>query len=111
MDILISSHGEEALLILEKVKAYFAKKFPEEELNWKCSGTVLTTSLQTDEEEITRIFEELVKIYPELSVKASYSYDVREDDTSAQWWGVTSIYSEEENGETKIFRDSSTYWN
>ncbi len=111
MDIVISSHEREALAILEKVKAYFAQEFSEEELNWKCSGTVLTTSLQTGEEEITGIFEELVKMYPELSVEASYSYDVREDDRSAQWWGVTRIYSERENGETKIVSSSSTYWN
>ncbi len=45
------------------------------------------------------------------SVEASYSYDVREGDTSAQWWGTTGIYSTTEDGETKIVSSSSTYWN
>ena len=45
------------------------------------------------------------------SVAASYSYDVREGDTSAQWWETTGIYSTTENGESKIGSSSSTYWN
>ena len=39
----------------------------------------------------------------------SCSYEVREDDRSAQWWGTTKIYSEEEDGEIKIVSSSSTY--
>nr|WP_300768078.1 hypothetical protein [uncultured Acetatifactor sp.] len=60
---------------------------------------------------ISRAFEALVKKHPGLSVEASYSYDVREGDTSAQWWGITRIYSTTEDGETKIVSSSSTYWN
>lgn len=60
---------------------------------------------------ISRAFEALVKKHPGLSVEASYSYDVREGDTSAQWWGTTRIYSTTEDGETKIVSSSSTYWN
>ena len=59
----------------------------------------------------SRAFEALVKKHPGLSVEASYSYDVREGDTSAQWWGTTRIYSTTEDGETKIVSSSSTYWN
>lgn len=60
---------------------------------------------------ISRAFEALVKKHPGLSAEASYSYDVREGDTSAQWWGITRIYSTTEDGETKIVSSSSTYWN
>ena len=52
-----------------------------------------------------------MKRHPGLSAEASYSYDVREGDTSAQWWGTTRIYSTTEDGETKIVSSSSTYWN
>lgn len=113
MDISICtlSGEKESLLILEGVKDYFLQEFPSKEVEWVCSGTRLTTSLSVSEKEITKVFEELVKKYPQLDVEASDSYDVREDDRSAQWWGVTRIYAERENGETKIVSSSSTYWN
>lgn len=111
MKIIICTHEEDASLVLENVMAYFSQEFPETELVWKRSKTTLTTSLQTDDQEITRIFEALVHRYPELQVEASYSYDVREDDNSAQWWGTTKIYSQREAGEPKIVSSSNTYWN
>lgn len=111
MNILICSHEKDPSSALEGVKAYFAQKFLAENLEWKCAGTTLTVSLSASEKEITGIFEELVKKYPGLEVEASFSYDVREEDRSAQWWGTTRIYSKEENGETKIISSSSTYWN
>lgn len=111
MDIFICTHEKDALSILEDVKAYFSQQFPAERLVWKESETVLTISLPVSDEEIIRIFEALVKKYPQLKVEASYSYDVREDDRSAQWWGTTKIYSKKEEGETRIVSSSSTYWN
>lgn len=111
MDIVISSHEKDPSLIFESVRDYFSQEFPMEKFAWKCSGPVLTISLPVGEKEITAVFEVLVKKHPQLHVEASYSYDVREDDRSAQWWGTTRIYSEEENGETKIVSSSSTYWN
>lgn len=99
------------LIDYENVKAYFSQKFPDRVYAWEHSGTILKTSLQAGEKEITEVFEKLVERYPELDVEASYSYDVREDDRSAQWWGTTRIYSERENGVTKIVSSSSTYWN
>lgn len=111
MDIVISSHEKDSSLIFKSVRDYFSQEFPMEKFEWKCSGSALAISLPVDEKEITDVFEELVKIYPQLHVEASYSYDVREDDRSAQWWGTTRIYSEKENGETKIVSSSNTYWN
>lgn len=112
MDILIYTHGKDAPSILEGVKNYFSQEFPDKVFEWKDSGTILSTSSpQMSETEITGAFEELVKKYPGLHVEASYSYDVREDDRSAQWWGVTRISSEREDGETSIVSSSSTYWN
>ena len=111
MDILICTHEKDASAIYEAVKAYFSREFPDAALSWKHSGSMLTTSLDTGEAKITRVFEALVKSWPRLDVKAFYSYDVREDDNSAQWWGTTEIYSTTEDGETRIASSSSTYWN
>ena len=111
MDIVISSYEKDPSSVFKSVRDYFSREFPTEKFEWKRSGSVLTTSLSVDEKEIADIFEELVKKHPQLYVEASYSYDVREDDRSAQWWGTTRIYSEKENGETKIVSSSSTYWN
>lgn len=111
MKILICTHEKDASPVIEGVEAYFSQKFPAQELAWDRTERILTVDLSADEEEITRVFEELVKRYPGLKVEASYSYDVREDDRSAQWWGTTRIYSQKENGETKIVSSSSTYWN
>lgn len=111
MDILICTHEKDSSLIFEGVKEYFSQEFPEESLEWRCRGGAIATSLSAGEREITRVFEALVKQYPGLDVEASCSYEVREDDRSAQWWGITKIYSEEEGGEIKIVSSSSTYWN
>lgn len=114
MDILINTHDynheKDVSLIFEKVKACFSQEFPEKEFEWKHSGTIFSTSKQLDEKEITRVFEELVNAYPKLKVEASCSYNVREDDRSAQWWNTVRIYSEKRNGETKILCSTSTYW-
>lgn len=111
MDILIYTLEKDPSQTLKSVKDYFLQKFSDKAFEWKCSNTMISTSFNISEEEITEAFEELVKKYPELHVEASYSYDVREDDRSAQWWGTARIHSEKENGETKIVSSSSTYWN
>lgn len=111
MDILICTHEKDTSIIFDTVKAYFARKFQDEAFTWERSGTTLKTSLQAGEKEVTEVFEKLVERFPELELEASFSYDVREDDRSAQWWGITRIYSQRENGETKIVSSSSTYWN
>lgn len=111
MDILICTHEKDPSPAFDSVEAYFSREFPDAALSWQRSGTVLTASLDTSGEAIARAFEALVKKHPGLSAEASYSYDVREGDTSAQWWGTTRIYSTTEDGETKIVSSSSTYWN
>lgn len=111
MDIVISCYEKDTSLVFKNVRDYFSQEFPMEKFEWKCSGSALTISLPVGEKEITDVFERLVKKHPQLHVEASYSYDVRENDRSAQWWGTTRIYSEKENGETKIVSSSSTYWN
>lgn len=115
MDISINTrdciHEKDGSPVSEYVKAYFLQKFPKEKFEWECSGTRLTTSLQTEESEIIRVFEELVKKYPELDIDAFYSYEIREDDRSAQWWTTVRIRTEKEDGETKIVCSASTYWN
>ena len=111
MDIMICTHEKDASSVLKGVKACFSQEFPTEEFEWKCTETTLTVVLPVGDKEITRVFEELVRRYPRLEVSASCSYDIREEDRSAQWWGTTRIYSKRENGEAKIVSSSSTCWN
>lgn len=111
MDILFYIGEFDSAPVFEGVKNYFSQEFKDKKFEWKYTGQVLSASLQISEEEITAAFEELVKRYPQLNVKAVYSQDIREDDRSAQWWQTTKIYSEEKNGEKKIVSSSSTYWN
>ncbi len=111
MDILFYIGEFDSAPVFEGVKKYFSQEFKDKMFEWKYTGQELSASLQISEEEITAAFEELVKRYPQLNVKAVYSQDIREDDRSAQWWQTTKIYSEEKNGEKKIVSSSSTYWN
>lgn len=111
MDILISTREKDPSPILANVEDYFSREFPDVDFAWKRSGAMLTASLDISEEEITRAFEALVKTCPQLNVEAYYSYDVREGDSSAQWWGTTRIYSVREDGEVRIVSSSNTYWN
>ncbi len=111
MDILIFTRESDRSSAFEDVKDYFSQEFKDKEFEWKCTGQMLSASLQISEEEITAAFRELVKRYPQLDVKAVSSRDIREDDRSAQWWQTTEIYSVGENGEKKIVSSSSTYWN
>ena len=67
MDIMICTHEQDATSVLESVKAYFSQEFPTEELEWEGTGTVLTAVLPVGDKEITRVFEELVRRYPQLS--------------------------------------------
>lgn len=111
MDILISCHEKDAFSTLESVKERFTQEFPDSEIKWESANEGLRTSLPVSEEEITKVFHNLVREYPRLSVMAADSREIRPDDRSAQWWSTTKIYSETENGETRIVRSSSTYWN
>ncbi len=111
MDILIICHEKDASSILEDAKTCFAREFPDRETEWKTANTSISTSLPITEEEVTGVFQDLVNRYPRLCVTASCSREIREDDRSAQWWVTTRIYSETENGETRIVSSSNTYWN
>ncbi len=114
MDILIYTRKDSlssASSVFEHVKDYFAEKIQDKEFEWECSDTSLAVSMQVSEREIIGILGELMKRYPMLDVKASYSQEVREDDRSAQWWETVKIDSKEENGEKIIVRSSSVYWN
>ncbi len=63
------------------------------------------------EEDIVPVLNELIVKYPELDISALYSYDVREGDTSAQWWGTTKITTKHHpDGTAALEIDSSTNW-
>lgn len=63
------------------------------------------------ENDILRVFNELIAKYPELNIFASYSQDIREDDSSAQWWRSTTIKTKHHpDGTATLDIDSGTYW-
>lgn len=111
MNLLIYSYEDDSCFVMKDVEEYFSGQFPEKEIAWEHKGAALSATLSISEPEIISVFEELIRRYPKLHVEASFSYDVREEDRSARWWGVTKVYSEKKNGETKIVSSSNTYWN
>lgn len=62
--------------------------------------------------DILPVLRALVDKYPKLSVFAMDSEEIREDDSSAQWWRSTTIKTvRRPDGTTELDIDSGTYWN
>lgn len=60
---------------------------------------------------ILPVLRALVEKYPKLSIFAMDSEEIREDDSSAQWWRTTKITAERRpDGTTELKIDSGTYW-
>lgn len=58
------------------------------------------------------VFRALIEKYPKLSIFAVDSEEIREDDSSAQWWRTTKISTRRRpDGTTELTVDSGTYWN
>lgn len=68
------------------------------------------TECDVSENEILPVFKELIEKYSNLSIYATYSQEIREDDCSAQWWRSTTIKTEHHPEGTTLSIDSSTYW-
>lgn len=82
-------------------------------LEWKEQKPYGDYNVECDipEEDIMPMLNKLVEKYPDLHIYARYSYDIREDDSSAQWWATTTIRTEhQKDGTTTLVRDSSTNW-
>ena len=63
------------------------------------------------EEKILDILKGLIEQYPQLNLFASYSFDIREEDDSAQWWRTVTIKTNHHSdGTTTLDVDSSTNW-
>lgn len=61
---------------------------------------------------VIQTFENLLELYPALDISASYSYTVREEDRSANWFVVEEMRTEyKEDGTAYLKRSSGTYWN
>ena len=62
-------------------------------------------------ETVLPVFRALIEKYPKLSIFAIDSEEIREDDSSAQWWRSTKITTERRpDGMTDLKIDSGTYW-
>ena len=61
---------------------------------------------------ILPVFRALIEKYPKLTIFAMDAEEIREDDSSAQWWRTTKITTEHRrDGTTELKIDSGTYWN
>lgn len=86
------------------------------ELDWKIEhigkAIFLSTCCYKNETQIESLFDEILKLYPKIDINASYSYSIREDDGSADWWETVSISTVENSDGTRYLDKScSTYWN
>lgn len=112
MNIRISIKSEHNESILEAAMSCIsrvAKGEPEWE-KYKSYGGY-EAECDVSEDEILPVFNELITKYPELDIFATYSEDIREDDSSAQWWRTTRIETEHHpDGTSTLDISSSTYW-
>lgn len=70
------------------------------------------TECDAAKKDIVPVFNELIAKYPALDIFALCSEDIREDDSSAQWWRTTKIMTKHHpDGTAELSTTSDTYWN
>lgn len=112
MKIQLSTHAKQETAILEKGMEAI-NRVSKTALQWNRHSLYdyYETECDISEEEILPVFEELLKHYPALHIYATYSYDIREEDHSAQWWRTVEIQTEHHpDGTATLQFDSSTHW-
>jgi len=97
--------------LADKIKAIFKEKYLDQDIKWEMDMYGLNGKVESSDSDLTAVFERIVAEYPKLSVYGDYSYTIREDDHSADWWTSVSIRSEKVDGVIKIVEKSSTGWN
>lgn len=98
--------------ILEKGMAYINRAALGEP-QWKehCNCNYYETECDIPEKDILPVFNGLIAEYPPLDLYASYTYDIREDDHSAQWWERKTLKTERRpDGSTVLSTGSSIHW-
>lgn len=114
MNIKISYFGrdnadEVVKEIREKVQATAMS-----EISWRQYGYELNATYYGDIDtgKLTQELNEIIRKYQFIRADIRYTYDVREGDGSAQWWGETHLYTEvQSDGTTKLLESCGTYWN
>lgn len=112
MNIQISIRVEDADAILEEGMKCIDRA-ARDKPHWKKDKIYgcYETECDVSENDIIPVFQELIEKYPELDIYALDSQDIREDDSSAQWWSTTKIKTERHPGEkTTLSVESGTYW-
>lgn len=112
MTIQISIKARDEHSILEKGMEYINQSV-KDTLQWNKDKiyNYYQTECDIPEENILPLFNELIKKYPSLDIFALYSYSIREEDRSAQWWVTTTIKTEHHpDGTTTLSTDSNTNW-
>ncbi|MCQ2466963.1 MAG: hypothetical protein MJ166_05550 [Clostridia bacterium] len=102
--------GTEA--VIEDVKEAFGKHYPDKNIEWTVSGRNLATEIDFGYGDIKGVFQNMIDEIPDISdVYATYSYSVREDDSSAEWWGTSTVCSQKVDGKLVLIENESTGWN
>lgn len=108
INIYTKKHSEDDVnQVIECFKNHLSEKGPK----WEKTSIGISGTCKVSLSVIKEIFEELAGIFPDMEYRASDSYDVREEDGSAQWWCTETVYSEVVDGKTVIKESSGTYWN
>lgn len=95
-----------------EVKALFSEFYPDKNIEWVDSAFAIETKIDFGYGTIMDALQSICDKIPEItSVSAYYTYEVREDDYSANWWGSTTISSKLVDGRLVLSESSSTSWN
>ncbi len=112
MKISIKSRDENKDAVLAEAMEAVARA-SSGETRWERDRTYGYHEAECDvsEKDIMPVLRALVEKNPELDIFAVDSEEIREDDSSAQWWRTTTIKTARRpDGTTELVRDSSTYW-
>lgn len=114
MEIYLSCKAENAEQVLQSAMDAI-NVCAEKTLDWKVErfGKCFNgkTVCYNNETKIEALFDKFLEQFPELDIDASYSFDVREDDYSANWFGYATVKTAvREDGTKYLDKSCGTYW-
>lgn len=112
MNISINiSDGNRDAILAEAMQAISGAAAGEPE--WKRDRIYGSMESECDISETAalEVFRALIAKYPKLRILAMDAEEIREEDSSAQWWRSTTIKTVcRPDGTTELVRDCGTYW-
>lgn len=114
MELRVSCFGENSDKIIDIVTKRI-NACGMQELSWDVHtgrGDVsCRTEIARNTGEVEMCLKSLQEQYQQLDIYASYSYPVREGDSSAQWWGTETLSTKKNgDGSKYLFKSAETGW-